>query len=64
MPHNEALWCDFSKFLYMAMICMTLGRILLILVSYKYENICRIYFYYQVVYLTLEWCLPRNYGNM
>ena len=48
----------------MAMICMTLGRILLILVSYKYENICRIYFYYQVVYLTLEWCLPRNYGNM
>jgi len=43
---------------------MTLGRGLLMAVSYKNIRICRMYIYYQVIYQSLEWCLPRDYGDM
>ncbi len=43
---------------------MTFGRILLMATSYKNANICRVYIYYQCLYLSLEWLLPRDYGEM
>jgi len=43
---------------------MTLGRGLLMAVSYKNIRICRMYIYYQVIFQSLEWCLPRDYGDM
>ena len=43
---------------------MTFGRIILMGLSYKYPRICRSYIYYQAIYLSLEWCLPRDYGDM
>ena len=46
------------------MILMSFARLPLILISLKYRGICRFYFYYQVVFLSLEWCLPRNYGEV
>lgn len=60
--HNEALVESSFNFLKIVLIVMSLGRIPLIAISFKYSGICRFYFYYQVVYASLEWCLPRDYG--
>ena len=43
---------------------MSLGRIVLLLVSAKKLEVCQYYIYYQVVYVMIEECLPRNYGDM
>ena len=46
------------------MIVMSYGRLFLILVSMKNLAVCRVYIYYQMAYLLLEECLPRDYGDM
>ena len=46
------------------MIVMSYARLLLILLSMKKLAICKVYIYYQIVYLMLEQCLPRDYGDM
>ena len=64
LPHNEKFVQEFSSFLELAIIWMTFGRIALILASYKFPSITRIYIYYQTIFMCLEWCLPQNYGDM
>ena len=46
------------------MIMMSYGRLFLILVSMKKLAVCKMYIYYQIVYLILEECLPRDFGEM
>ena len=43
---------------------MSYGRLVLILISMKNLSTCKIYIYYQILYLLLEECLPRDYGTM
>ena len=43
---------------------MSIGRVILLLISFKKLSICKFYIYYQVVYILLELCLPRDYGDM
>ena len=62
--HDEDFYESWYSFLQAMLIVMTFGRIILMGLSYKYPRICRSYIYYQVIYLSLEWCLPRDYGDM
>lgn len=62
--HNQNLISDTFVYLKWAMIVMTFGRLILIFISLKNLNVCKLYIYYQVVYLLLESLLPRDYGDM
>ena len=55
---------EFSEYVHITHICMTIGRIALIFASRKFPSICRFYIYYQTIFLSLEWCLPLNYGEV
>ena len=62
--HNEELVSEILPFIKMALIFMTLGRAVLLLISFKRLSICKVYIYYQVVYVLLELFLPRDHGDM
>ena len=62
--HDEKFFESYYEYLKIALITMSMGRILLMVVSYKNIKICRVYIYYQILYLSLEWLLPRDYGEM
>ena len=47
-----------------AMIILTFGRLICIFISIKKLAICKIYIYYQAIYILLEEFLPRDYGDM
>ena len=36
----------------------TLGRVILMLISFKYLRICKMYFYYELLYMLFETLLP------
>ena len=38
----------------------TLGRIVLLAVSYKKPRICRMYFFYEMMMMLIDQCLPRD----
>ena len=42
------------------MIIHTLGRVILMLISFKYLKICKTYFYYELLYMLLETLLPPS----
>ena len=42
------------------MIIHTLGRVILMLISFKYLRICKTYFYYELLYMLLETLLPPS----
>ena len=46
------------------MIAITFGRLILMVISYKNQAVCKSYIYYQAVFMILEMCLPRNLGDM
>ena len=46
------------------MIILTFGRLILIFISIKKLSICKMFIYYQVIYILLEELLPRDYGDM
>ena len=62
--YNEDLVKSIFPFVKMAIIFMTIGRAILLLISFKKISICKVYIYYQVIYILLELCLPRNHGDM
>ena len=48
----------------LTLITMTFGRLLLLLISVKNPEICRVYLYYQAIYKAVEMLLPRDYGTV
>ena len=62
--HNSDLIKGLFPFIQWTMIVMSYARLLLVLLSMKKLAICKVYIYYQIVYLMLEQCLPRDYGDM
>ena len=61
---NQELNKNVYPFLKWAMIVMTFGRLILVFASIKNLAICKVYIYYQIVYLLLEEFLPRDYGDV
>ena len=51
-----------------AVICMTFGRLILMLISLKHLSVCKVYLYYELVNMLVLMCLPQDYsqdhGNM
>lgn len=45
-------------------IIMGFGRLLLMLVSFKKLEVCKVYFYYMQLYKLVEQLLPRDYGSV
>ena len=43
---------------------MTVGRAILMLISFKYQSVCKLYLYYDVIYSLVEMLLPRDYGDI
>ena len=62
--HNTDVVSKIFPIVKYAMIAMTVGRLVLMLISYKNLKVCQSYIYYQAAYMILEMCLPRNYGDM
>ena len=62
--HDEEFVAAAFDYLQYTMIAMTFFRVILMGLSYRFPAVCRIYVYYQIVYLSVEWCLPRDYGDM
>ena len=62
--HNEEFVSAIFPYVKIAILSMSIGRVILLLISFKKLSICKFYIYYQVVYILLELCLPRNYGDM
>ena len=42
------------------MIIHTIGRVILMLVSFKYLKICKVYFYYELLYTLFELLIPPS----
>ena len=63
-PHNEEFVARYQSFLQWAMLTMTFGRLALMVISFKKQQVCKIYIYYQILYSLLEECMPRDYGTM
>ena len=42
------------------MILHIIGRVILMLVSFKYLKICKFYFYYEMLYMLLETLIPPS----
>ena len=62
--HNEAFVGQIFNIVQYTLISMTIGRLLLMLISLKNLAICKTYIYYQAVFMIVEMFLPRNYGDM
>ena len=62
--HNEKVVAEIFPHVKSIIIWMTMGRIILLLISCKKPSICKIYLYYQVLFIVVELCLPRDYGDV
>ena len=47
-----------------ALIVLGVGRLFLMLISIKKLEVCKVYFYYMMVYKMIECILPRDYGSV
>ena len=62
--YNEDLVKSIFPFVKMAIIFMTIGRAILLLISFKKISICKVYIYYQVIYILLELCSNQSLNEL
>ena len=60
---NKELALSLLPGINLVLILMNLGRIILLIVSYWHPNICRYYWYYQLVFFSVRETAPINYGS-
>ena len=61
--YNESFVQQVFPIVKWALITMTIGRLLLLLISLKNIQVCRTYLYYQVVFMVVEMLLPVDNGD-
>ena len=62
--YNEDLTTSIFPYIKAAQIVLTLGRLVIVILAYKWHSLSRYFLYYDVVFFMVFQCLPLDYGEI